>query len=585
MADNCEYMHESYDGKKMIIKNKLALELVNEYNLVKDVESNDLYIYKGNHYQILSSDSLSKLMYDFLISVGLEEQYTRIRNEVMEYVKILAKPTSELRQPNNYINLKNCFIGIDENNEIVVREHTKDLYFAYCLNCNYEPTATAPRFEQFLNEIFLNDIDKIQHVKEKLAYTALPFREVNRDVITAMVSSGSSGKSVTLKAVSAFLPDSLTSSFSLNQLDKDSNVARLKDVYVNISSESKIDYKTNIERLKAIASGDSIEVDRKFKSTLKFTPKVRFIFATNHSVKTSDLSNGFTRRFKFINFPRTFTPKESDPFLSDTLKGETDGIFLSLLKAYLKFRRNGFNFTYSETVEKFNEDIIEDYNIVRRFASSCITKKNGAHVEYKEIVDAFNKFCDESSERNYFKGREFHKLFRQELNNMSYKNVKRRKSSSKTYYEGIELVTVKTDDNKINSLHLVKGDKLTNFTLDVSELMVDEFELNTTIMDATLFGNEIVIKLHVDEHDLGVKEVIGIKASFLVKKKLVGNRVILDSIFIKELGQVQLSNDELMSEWDKITYKLSSIIGGSLYLKCKKISNEQAIVTSVSLNK
>jgi len=128
--------------------------------------------------------------------------------------------------------------------------------------------------------------------------------------------------------------------------------AQLEQKLVNIVSESEQGVKLPAAELKALVSGETMTVDRKFEHPFEMVPFATFFWATNHMPHPSDYSDAIFRRAGILMFNRSFQPNERDTRLLDKLRPEMSGILNMALKAYARAVSKGFKEPRSSCVAK-----------------------------------------------------------------------------------------------------------------------------------------------------------------------------------------------------------------------------------------
>ena len=96
---------------------------------------------------------------------------------------------------------------------------------------------------------------------------------------------------------------------------------------------------------KTIVSGDSIDAERKFKSTFSFTPYAKLIFSANEIPHSSDNTFAFYRRWCIIPFNNKFEGEKADVNLLHklTTPEELSGLLNRALQGLIRLiDNNGF---------------------------------------------------------------------------------------------------------------------------------------------------------------------------------------------------------------------------------------------------
>jgi len=230
-----------------------------------------------------------------------------------------------------------------------LREHKRDNFRTTQIPVEHDPNATAPRFEQFLSEVFDGDSDqaeKIFLIIELIGYTLLS--STAYEVFIILIGPGANGKSVLLDIITALLGTENVAAVQPNQFDNRFQRAHLHCKLANIVTEIAEGHEIQDAQLKSIVSGELTTAEHKHKPPFDFRPFATCWFASNHMPHSRDFSDALFRRAGIIPFNRTFSESEQDKSLKDKLKAELPGILnLALEGMAAVFQRNGFTKTSS----------------------------------------------------------------------------------------------------------------------------------------------------------------------------------------------------------------------------------------------
>lgn len=191
----------------------------------------------------------------------------------------------------------------------------------------YDPNALAPRFEQFLDEVFEGDEDAEEKkiiVCELLGYSLLTSCEFEKFAI--LLGNGANGKSVLLHIVEQLVGTAYVSAVQPSQFDNRFQRAHLFGKLVNIVTEIAERAEIADAALKAIVSGERTTAEHKHKPPFDFHPFSTCWFGTNHMPHCRDFSDAIFRRAIILSFNRKFEGANKDVHLRDKLKLEMSGI-------------------------------------------------------------------------------------------------------------------------------------------------------------------------------------------------------------------------------------------------------------------
>ncbi|MET3210366.1 UNVERIFIED_CONTAM: phage/plasmid-associated DNA primase [Paenibacillus sp. PvR008] len=134
----------------------------------------------------------------------------------------------------------------------------------------------------------------------------------------------------------------------MNDLEKPFARAEMVNKLVNITTENEAGSKgIETSYLKAIASGDPVRVEEKFKKGYTQELHCKMVFAMNNLPYSKDKSHGLTRKVSIIPFEKTYKKGQKDPYLKDKLLEEGAGILNFALQGLERLRNNSFEFSPS----------------------------------------------------------------------------------------------------------------------------------------------------------------------------------------------------------------------------------------------
>jgi putative DNA primase/helicase len=215
-----------------------------------------------------------------------------------------------------------------------LKPHRRENYRTTQIPVYYQPDAKAPRFEQFLHEIFLPDIDaetKKVVVLESIRYSTITGVEFEKFIL--LIGIGSNGKSVLLHVVQVLLGAQNTCAVQPSQFDNRFQRAHLHGKLANIITEIAEGSVLPDAQLKAIVSGEKTTAEHKHKPPFDFHPFCTCWFGANHMPATTDFSEALFRRAIILSFNRKFEGSERDVHLKEKLEPELSGILNMALAA------------------------------------------------------------------------------------------------------------------------------------------------------------------------------------------------------------------------------------------------------------
>lgn len=248
----------------------------------------------------------------------------------------------------NALNLRNGVLDLDS---ITLRPHAPGDRFTYVLDYDYDPDALAPRFEQFVGEVLVNeepdengrwvtDIELCTMFQELLGYSLT--NDTRHEVMTWLSGEGGNGKTVAITIMQMLLGP-LCCSVDFQTIGQPGNydLAELPGRRVAFSTESERGGKVAEGWIKRIVSGERINARAIYGSPFEFKSTAKIWWAMNDKPIIRDTSNAIWRRLKLIPFHRTFTERDRDPTLLNKLAGELPGILNFALDGLRRLRQRG----------------------------------------------------------------------------------------------------------------------------------------------------------------------------------------------------------------------------------------------------
>ena len=274
--------------------------------------------------------------------------------------------------------------------------HNREHYRTTQIPVTFDRQATAPRFEQFLGEVFKGDTDatdKRRAVLEMMGYSLMAHCRHERFVI--MVGTGANGKSVILSVLEALLGKVNVSGVQPSQFDRSFQRAHLHGKLANIVTEIKQGEVIDDASLKGIVSGEPTTVEHKFKDPFVMRPFATCWFGTNHLPHTRDFSDALFRRALIVEFNNVFKPElgNCDPLLKDKLIDELPGILNLALAAYAEALEH--EFTMPVSCKAARESWRLEADQVAQFVESECTPDPLGTVEPGKLFNAYRHWASE----------------------------------------------------------------------------------------------------------------------------------------------------------------------------------------------
>jgi putative DNA primase/helicase len=317
----------------------------------------------------------------------------------------------------------------------ILRPHDRSDFISKLSLIHFDPDATCPRFERFLEEIFGGDEDLIAYFWRVLGYALTA--SVREHCFWIFYGAGANGKSTLILAIAALLGDYATSTaietFTRVKWERSANentpaLARLRGARFVSAVEPKETATIDESVVKAIVGGDAIVACRKYENPFEFEPEAKIFIAVNNRPRIKDASEGMWRRVRLIGFPTRFDGDRRDAEIARKLKSELPGILAAAVRGCLQWQRIGL--ADPPSVIAATTEYRTEEDTLGRFLGE--ETASGGRVLSSDLFARYEAWCkDEGEESLKPKG------FGQAL---SRRGLKRTKTHGQVFREGIHLV-------------------------------------------------------------------------------------------------------------------------------------------------
>jgi putative DNA primase/helicase len=267
----------------------------------------------------------------------------------------------------------------------------------------------APRWEQFIQEIFDCQVDLQNFMQRYLGYA---ITGLLRDrVLGIAYGAGANGKTVLFETIANVLGNDYAGSIAADALmdtKRDGAGAQpfiyaLRGKRLVIASESKEGRRLDDALVKKLTGGDRIATRTLYQSEItSFSPTFKMFLFTNNKPHVNPEDQAAWDRIKPIAFVNRFVdePKQGeykrDPNLLDALKAEASGILAWLVRGCLAYQAEGLNppaiIANAAEAYRADEDVIAD------FVAECCHVGPDAKAGITELYNLYKRYAEESGE-------------------------------------------------------------------------------------------------------------------------------------------------------------------------------------------
>ena len=273
-----------------------------------------------------------------------------------------------------------------------ISPHDPELWMTHKIPYNYNPEAKAPRWQQFLLEIFEGDTEVIGFIKRLFGYGITG--STREQCFAVFHGAGANGKSVLLGTISEiFEPIVGTAAFSAFELKNagasTADLASLRGKRLVVAQEGERSRPMAEAVIKRITGGDRITARHLYKDQMTFLPKFLLVMASNYKPRFAGQDPGLWRRVKHVPFKRFFSAEERDPFLSEKLLAEVEGIVAWCIEGAIEWYEKGL--ADPEVIKGATKDYMETSDDLGGFCNWILISDENAEMK---ASDAYEKYRD-----------------------------------------------------------------------------------------------------------------------------------------------------------------------------------------------
>lgn len=408
------------------------------------------YRWCGSHWEVYDEDKFHKQIQQEFGDAPAAKRFSDHAG-IVNALKKLCK--EDLRRVSmKGLNFANGFLDED----LKMHDHDPDLGMTYCLPYLYEPAKAGhcPQFFQLLADAWGEDRDyedKVQALREAIGATLMGLGPRFQRAI-CLIGVAGSGKSQIVDIVTKLLPEKAIAAVRPDDFGDRFMPVQLVGKVMNVCGEISESRNIAGDYFKQIIEGSTISVQQKGKDAFPYAPEATHWFLSNFQPKSKDTSDGFVRRWLFLQFnKKTPDDRKIQGLADDIAANEKEAIAAWAVQAVpdLIQRRS---YTLPSSHEFLVEELANDLNTVRFFLTRPEVVRLGekAHKDRtqistteKELHDAFWSFCAATEGVRPAGLKTFRKMLRGLQGELGFRVSTRRSPKTgfpETVYEYITLV-------------------------------------------------------------------------------------------------------------------------------------------------
>ena len=382
-------------------------------------DRNVWYVYDGSVWQpdenALAVAELAKYLADLLYTYALQIKDEDTRNRYIKRVQKLqmrknrktmvedAKSVYPIRMSafdaNVYLlNLENGTLDL---RTMEFREHDPKDFITKISHINYDPNATCPRWEQFVDEVMVGRKAVGRYLQKAIGYSLSG--DTSLECLFIMFGPTTrNGKTTTIETILRVMgeygrsakPDMLATNYFRGQSNGSSDdVARLAGARFVGISEMEQKLTINASLTKQLTGNGSITARFLYEGYFEFHMQAKIFIDTNHLPNVTDRTLFESGRLKIIPFTRHFEDHEQDKTLKTTLMQPENlsGILNWCIEGYRLYKAEGLD--EPDEVKAATEEYRVESDRIAQFMRQCLKKEKGAEIKAANVYSRYKDWC------------------------------------------------------------------------------------------------------------------------------------------------------------------------------------------------
>jgi putative DNA primase/helicase len=258
----------------------------------------------------------------------------------------------------------------------------------------YDPTATAPRWMQFLDEIFGGEREAIKYVQRAVGYSLTG--NTREQCFFLLCGGGANGKTTFLETIVQLLgKHAVTATFSAFLAQQNQGIrnelAALCGARFVKAAEAEHRARLDEAIMKQLTGEDTISTRYLYHEPFEYRPQFKIWLATNSRPAIWETSDAIWRRIKLIEFNRQFTGRKADPRLRRKLEAELPGILAWAVEGCLEWQKVGLR--EPQRVSNATLGYRQESDQVGRFLKDRCDLRLTSRTAAKRLYDGYIGWC------------------------------------------------------------------------------------------------------------------------------------------------------------------------------------------------
>ena len=337
-------------------------------------------------------------LYRHVLNTFAEANHAAISSAIKSFSTSIR--TRQAAPNKDFVPFRNGLLDVHDHS---MRDQHRDDFILHTLEHDFDPAATCPLWDRFINELMVPPLDiwpdetdmrasdqilAVQAVEEFFGYCLVQSHEYQK--MLHVIGKPDTGKSVLFKVLRGLLPKTWLSTVAMDAFGDPNSLIQMATSYVNVAAEVGRRAREVDDVLLRVTAGEDVAVKLLYANKLQVILPTRLIFQGNLPPDTTDGTGAIQRRILMVR-TTDIKPEKKIPYYEQYLLKEAQGILLKLVRAYKRLLDRGY-FMEPEYSRQIIEDARIESNSALMWMHQCTND-----VEYKDAThnqELFDHFVD-----------------------------------------------------------------------------------------------------------------------------------------------------------------------------------------------
>lgn len=301
---------------------------------------------------------------------------------------------SDLDFSRNWLNCRNATLDLTEDS---LQGHNPNDLITRITNAAYLPTATAPSWDAFLNQV-LPDPEVQAYIQRLVGYSLLG--EANERIVVFLYGLGRNGKSVfveTLREVlGTYALGTPVQTFLEGSRGLSNDLARLKGTRFIVSSEFEEGSRANAALLKQVTGGEKITARYLYGEFFDFDLEGTIWISTNH-IPYLGHGPAVWDRVKVVGFEQRIPESQVDIHIKARLLKEKSGILNWCVEGTRQYLKRGID--EPAICRMSTSSAKEDQDMLKPFFTDCFVMDPQGSVSASSLFKTYQFWAINNGEK------------------------------------------------------------------------------------------------------------------------------------------------------------------------------------------